>query len=82
MQGRWDAVAAVPVGYVARVFTGSCSVEYFGVCRVFMVIHQRPWNATEERRRGRNGGTTFRLDSLGTLVYGVNIFLLIEIFTL
>lgn len=85
MQGRWDAVAAVPVGYVARVFTGSCSVEYFGVCRVFMVFmvrHQSPWNAAEERRRGRNGGTTFRLDSLGTLVYGVNIFLLIEIFTL
>ena len=85
MQGRWDAVAAVPVGYVARVFTGSCSVEYFGVCRVFMVfmvIRQSPRNAAEERRRGRNGGTTFRLDSLGTLVYGVNIFLLIEIFTL
>lgn len=85
VQGRWDAVAAVPVGYVARVFTGSCSVEYFGVCRVFMVfmvIRQSPWNAAEERRRGRNGGTTFRLDSLGTLVYGVNIFLLIEIFTL
>lgn len=38
VQGRWDAVAAVPVGYVARVFTGSCSVEYFGVCRVFMVF--------------------------------------------
>lgn len=45
-------------------------------------VHQSPWNAAEERRRGRNGGTTFRLDSLGTLVYGVNIFLLIEIFTL
>lgn len=85
MQGRWDAVAAVPVGYVARVFTGSCSVEYFGVCRVFMVFmsyNKVPGNAAEERRRGRNGGTTFRLDSLGTLVYGVNIFLLIEIFTL
>ncbi len=57
MQGRWDAAAAVPVGYVARVFTGSCSVEYFGVCRVFMVfmvIHQSP--------QERGGGTTARTE--------------------
>ena len=57
VQGRWDAVAAVPVGYVARVFTGSCSVEYFGVCRVFMVfmvIHQSP--------QERGGGTTARTE--------------------
>ena len=57
VQGRWDAVAAVPVGYVARVFTGSCSVEYFGVCRVFMVfmvIQQSP--------QERGGGTTARTE--------------------
>lgn len=56
VQGRWDAVAAVPVGYVARVFTGSCSVEYFGVCRVFMgfmVFTKVP--GTRRRNDGADG---------------------------
>lgn len=87
----------IRAGSLGRCGGGSCGlcgsrVHWFvfgGIFRrlpcvhgVFMVIQQSPWNAAEERRRGRNGGTTFRLDSLGTLVYGVNIFLLIEIFTL
>ena len=59
------------------------NISAFAVCSwCSCVIQQSPWNAAEERRRGRNGGTTFRLDSYRTLVYGVNFFLLIEIFTL
>lgn len=59
------------------------NISAFAVCSWCSWSYNKvPRNAAEERRRGRNGGTTFRLDSLGTLVYGVNIFLLIEIFTL
>ena len=59
------------------------NISAFAVCSWCSWSYTKvPRNAAEERRRGRNGGTTFRLDSLGTLVYGVNIFLLIEIFTL
>lgn len=86
----------IRAGSLGRCGGGSCGlcgsrVHWFvfgGIFRRLPCIHgvhghtKVPGNAAEERRRGRNGGTTFRLDSLGTLVYGVNIFLLIEIFTL